>query len=87
MDTLATSEELAPHRWKMNYEEYLEFANDSRIVEWVDGEVIIYMPPRPEHQDLVFFIGQLLNSFVHFFKLGKLLIAPFEVKLWPTGVG
>jgi Uma2 family endonuclease len=85
MDTLATSEELAPHRWKMNYEEYLEFANDSRIVEWVDGEVIIYMPPRPEHQDLVFFIGQLLNSFVHFFKLGKLLIAPFEVKLWPTG--
>lgn len=75
----------APERRKMSYEEYLEFAPDSQIVEWVDGEVIIYMPPVNKHQNISQFLGTILTLFIHFFKLGILRYTPFEVKLWPDG--
>ncbi len=52
MDVLAIIEKTAPQRRKMSYEEYLEFAGDSQIVEWVDGEVISCMPPISKHQEL-----------------------------------
>ena len=32
-------------RLKMSYEAYLEFASNAKIVDWVDGEGIIYMLP------------------------------------------
>lgn len=40
----------AIQRQKMTYEAYLKLQGDSRQVEWVNGEVIIYMPPLYEHQ-------------------------------------
>lgn len=85
MVTTAPIENLAPQRLKMSYAEYLEFAGDSQIVEWVDGEVITYMPPVSNHQRTVIFLSEFLNSFIQFFELGELFIAPFEVKLWPGG--
>lgn len=77
--------DVAPHRLKMSYDQYLEFADDSRIVEWTDGEVICYMPPITEHQDISRFLIVLLDSFIQFFRLGVLHHAPLEVKLWPNG--
>jgi len=77
--------EQSPQRLKMSYEEYLKFAGNAHLVEWVDGEVIVYMPPIPQHQQLVLFISQVLNLFVSFFKLGQVMIAPLEVKLWSDG--
>jgi Uma2 family endonuclease len=74
-----------PERRQMSYEEYLKFAPDSRIVEWVNGEAVIHMPPALEHQDIVGFLDRLLSLFVHFFDLGILILAPFEVRLWPSG--
>jgi Uma2 family endonuclease len=85
MDVLATIEKTAPQRLKMSYEEYLEFAGDSEIVEWVEGEVISYMLPISKHQELSRFLSSLLDFFVQFFNLGIVLYAPFEVKLWPDG--
>jgi Uma2 family endonuclease len=81
---IKTRGEAAEHR-KMSYEEYLEFASDSQIMEWVEGEVIIYMPPLQKHQNISRFLGILLDLFVHFFDLGDIIFAPFEVKLWPDG--
>ncbi len=85
MVTTATIEKTAPQNLKMSYEEYLEFAGDSRIVEWVEGKVIDYMPPTDRHQDLSRFLSSLLDLFVQFFNLGVLRYAPLEVKLWPDG--
>lgn len=78
-------EDLAPQRLKMSYEEYLKFAGDSQIVEWVGGEVIVYMPPIDIHQNLSRFLTILLDLYAEFFDLGILRYAPFEVKLWPDG--
>lgn len=85
MVTATPVEAPAPQRLKMSYEDYLRLANDSSIMEWVDGEVITYMPPVHEHQRLVLFLCELLNGFIQYFTLGTLIPAPFEVKLWSDG--
>jgi Uma2 family endonuclease len=69
----------------MSYEEYLEWADDDTHAEWVDGEVIVYMPPKTRHQDLVAFLLALMRVYVQFFRLGQLLPAPFEMRLTPAG--
>jgi Uma2 family endonuclease len=86
--TVMTVEALVPQRLKMSYEKYLEYtvdASDSRIIEWVDGEVIYYMPPLDIHQNISRFLTILLDAYIEFFDLGVLRYAPLEVKLWPDG--
>jgi len=85
MVTATKVKKIAPQRLKMSYEEYLEFAGDSEIVEWVNEEVIQYMPPIPEHQNISRFLIVLLDAFIEFFELGALHHAPLEVKLRPDG--
>lgn len=74
-----------PQRLRMSYEEFLEWADEDTRAEWVEGEVIVYMPPRNEHQIIVEFLERLLALFVEWMGLGMVRIAPFEVKLWPGG--
>lgn len=74
-----------PHRKRMSYEAYLTFASETQIMDWVDGEVLIYMPPTPEHQKISRFLVNILDPFIQYFKAGELLFAPLEVKLWPDG--
>lgn len=69
----------------ISYETYLETTPENRIVEWVDGEVIEHMPPKYEHQSIVYLLSRLLGTYVELFSLGEIVIAPFEVKLWPNG--
>ncbi len=57
MVTRAATKTVAPQRLKMSYEEYLEFAPEDHIIEWIAGEVIVYRPPKPKHQQLVFFLS------------------------------
>lgn len=68
-------------RLRMSYEEFLEWAGEDTYAEWVNGEVIIPMPPRNIHQTTLGFLHELLSLFVRLFNLGKVGIAPFEVKL------
>lgn len=83
LQTRVATEE--PQRLRMSYEEFLEWADEDTRAEWVEGEAIVYMPPRDEHQSIVEFVYELLAQFVRLFQLGRVRIAPFEVKLWPGG--
>ena len=77
--------EAAPRRLKMTYEEYLAWAGEDNILaEWVDGEVIVHMPPKPLHQRVAVFLTKLLGSFVDLFDLGEVFTAAMEMKL-PEG--
>ena len=71
-------------RVPMSYEAYLSYEESVRS-EWVDGEVVIYMPPKAEHQRIVEFLYTLLNLFVQLSNLGLVRVSPFEVKLWEEG--
>lgn len=69
----------------MSYEDYLLWSTEDRHAEWVDGEVIIHMPPTDVHQALLGFVYTLLRLFSEMLKLGQLRVAPFEMKLGPRG--
>lgn len=76
---------IKPQRLRMSYEEYLRWADEDVHTEWVDGEVIVHMPPKTVHQKIAKFLSDLLGLFVRLFRLGELYTAPFEMKLWPGG--
>jgi Uma2 family endonuclease len=67
------------------YEQYLEWASETHFAEWVDGEMIEYMPPLPDHQEITWFIFRLLSGFVEALDLGWVGAGPLEFKLWPDG--
>jgi Uma2 family endonuclease len=69
----------------MSYEDYLLWSTEDKHAEWVDGEVIIHMPPTEIHQALLVFLVRLLGTFLSWRGLGKLMVAPFEMKLSPRG--
>ena len=72
-------------RQRMSYEDYLTYGNDTTRSEWVDGETIVYVPPRDEHQIILGFLYRLLSLFADIKEIGRVQIAPFEVKLWEEG--
>ena len=68
-------------RLRMSYEEFLAFGEDTTHAEWVDGEVIVFMPPTRLHQTVQGLLFTLLRIYAEEFDLGTVLQAPFEVRL------
>ena len=68
-------------RFTMTYEEFLEWADEDTRAEWVDGEVIVSVPPKPLHALVTEFLLPLLSLYVRLFKLGQVLSAPVEMRL------
>src|SRR5258706_367287 len=73
-----------PAPLRMSYEEWLAWEHEGGLSEWVDGEVIIHMPAKPEHQRVVDFLNRLLGLFVQFFKLGEVYSAPISMRVLPN---
>jgi len=78
---LLDREETGMIRLRMSYQEWLDRVDEHAHSEWVDGEVIIYMPPGLLHQDDEFLLATVLRLFVDLRDLGKVMIAPFEMRL------
>src|SRR4051812_8318677 len=74
-----------PQRLKMTYEEFLDWADEDVHAEWVNGEVIVSMPPNIRHQLVAGFLFALLRLCVDYLKVGVVLAAPTEMKLSPDG--
>ncbi len=71
-------------RIPMTYEEWLVWpGSQGRVTEWVDGEVIVYPMPSELHQDIVGFLYVLLSWYARALGLGKVITAPFEMRLSP----
>ncbi len=54
----------------MSYQEFLAWADEDVHAEWVDGELIVHMPPKEWHQAIVSFLDALPRTYVEFFGLG-----------------
>jgi Uma2 family endonuclease len=65
----------------MPYEQFLAWANEDTLAEWVNGEVIMTSPASWRHQEIVFFLASVTRTFVEQHNLGAVLIAPFQMKL------
>ena len=70
-------------RIPMSYTQFLSELGEDVHAEWVNGETIIFMPPKPDHQRIVRFLSQLLGLFVEHVQLGELFFAPIEMKPTP----
>lgn len=70
---------------KMTYEEFLEWADEDTLAEWVDGEVVMSTPASNIHQDLSGFLESVMRSFVEAHHLGIVRSAPFQMKLERSG--
>lgn len=72
-------------RIPMSYAEFLTAFAETTHAEWVNGEAIVFMPPTIRHQDIVAFLVALLRAYVDYFRLGKVLAAPCEMRALPEG--
>ena len=65
----------------MSYEQWLAWVDESTQLERVDGEVIVFIPPRTVHALLAAFLLRLLGEYVDRFNFGQVIAAPFEMRL------
>jgi Uma2 family endonuclease len=70
---------------RMTYEEFLAWADEDVHAEWVNGEVIVQMPPKVLHQEVVDFLHLLIGQFVRLFRLGEVFTAPTEMRARTEG--
>ncbi len=82
-EPIAGDSELHPKQ--MTYEQFRAWANEDTHAEWVNGEVIEFMPPKNRHQMMLDFLSYLIKSFVDVFQLGVVRVAPLEVRVQPKG--
>ena len=68
-----------------SYQDYQVLAGETGHAEWVNGEIIAFMPPLVHHQALIAFLMKLVGMFVDLFGTGQLIVAPFELWLTPDG--
>jgi Uma2 family endonuclease len=61
-------------RLRMSYEEWLAWAPAQEVrSEWVDGEVIVFMPTTLRHGLIAGFVYRLLAAYVEFLDLGVVM--------------
>ncbi len=67
-----------------SYEEYLTLPDDGRRYEIIEGELYMANAPSSDHQFIVTELSAEMRNFVKANKLGRVLVAPFEVHLSET---
>ncbi len=65
---------------KLTYADYRQTPDDERY-ELLDGDLIMTPAPNTGHQTAVSDLSALLNQFVKIQRLGRVLVAPFDVVL------
>ncbi|NJN66574.1 MAG: Uma2 family endonuclease [Chloroflexaceae bacterium] len=74
--------ELFPRKGQWTEHDYWPFAEQNRVIELSDGELIAPPMPTTEHQDIVGNIYVALRAYVRVRRLGRVGIAPLPVRLW-----
>jgi Uma2 family endonuclease len=69
----------------VTYEEFLAWADEDTLAEWVDGKVIMTSPASLPHQRLAGFLLQVLSIAVEVRQWGVVIGAPFQMKLERSG--
>lgn len=65
----------------VTYEQFLQMKTEDTHAEWVDGEVVWFMPPKRHHQEVLRFLSYLLEEYLRDTALGEFVLAPFELFL------
>lgn len=74
-----------PPDHKLTYEGFLDWCDEDTHAEWVDGEIVMTSPASLTHQDIGALLETALRVFVETHGLGRVLRAPFQMKLTDSG--
>ncbi|MCS7056617.1 MAG: Uma2 family endonuclease [Thermoflexales bacterium] len=69
----------------MTYEEFLAWAPEGGLTEWIDGEGVQYMPATNVHQRVVNLLIVLLTLYLSLRRLGKVYSGPYALRAKPDG--
>jgi Uma2 family endonuclease len=69
----------------MTYDEFLAWADEDTLAEWVDGKVVMTSPASAQHQYLDILLATTLSTYVTIHDLGTVLTGPFQMKLARSG--
>ncbi|MCS6846330.1 MAG: Uma2 family endonuclease [Anaerolineae bacterium] len=64
----------------MTYEEFLDWAPEGGLTEWIDGEGVQYMPATNIHQRVVNLLISLLTLYLSLKHLGKVYSGPYTLR-------
>lgn len=70
----------------LTYDDLQKMPDDGRRYELIGGEIVVSPSPSLAHQELVWHLALLLQTFVRAGKLGRVILAPFDVRLSDTDV-
>jgi len=71
-----------PPKHKVSFEEFIEWLDEETRAEWVDGEIVLMPSPASfGHQDLGSFLETVLRIFVEVRGLGKIVRAPYVMRM------
>jgi len=69
----------------VTYEEFLDWADEDTLAEWVDGRVEMTSPANARHQHLARFLSEVVGRYVLAHNLGDIMNPPFQMKLPRSG--
>lgn len=72
-------------RAPMTYEQFLDWADEDTLAEWVDGQIIRRKPESVSHQELLGFLGNVLRDYTQERDLGQVLLRGYPMKLEQSG--
>jgi Uma2 family endonuclease len=69
---------------RMTYEEFLDWLDEDKHAEWVNGEVIMHSPVSARHNRIGRFLISTMLAFVESKSLGEIAYDPFQMKTGPN---
>lgn len=64
---------------KLTYDDFLQFPDDGKRHELIDGEHYVTASPNTKHQAVVLALGSALRTHARAHALGRVFVAPFDV--------
>ncbi len=64
---------------RLTYDDFVQFPDDGKRHELIDGEHFVTPSPNAKHQTIVLNVAALLRSHARAHGLGRVFIAPFDV--------
>jgi len=75
----------APSPSPMTYEEFLDWADEDTLAEWVNGEIVMASPANLDHQNIAGFLYEVMKAFARMRQLGVIIQPPFQMRLTGSG--
>ncbi len=70
-----------PAEGYVSYADFLDWADEDTLAEWVDGRIVMSSPASWRHQQIAGFLYEIFTTFARVFDLGTVLQSPFQMKL------